>query len=151
MAKKEGLKIVGGKKARIAQNIAMNKVSSRIGSMKRIVEDVANSEVIELALSRNLKPVEHEQAMNGAYKSFRRMFYGRGKADVKSYITLVQPKIQKLIEEQVLDAAKVQMHLWVVWKKKERIMKLNDEDMGGFNDEELSKHGRKLTNLMRPK
>ena len=55
LAKKEGLKIVGGKKARIAQaqNIAMNRVSSRVGSMKRIVEDVANSEVIELALSRN--------------------------------------------------------------------------------------------------
>ena len=43
---------------------------------------------------------------------------------MKSYITLV------------LDAAKVQMHLWVVWKKKERIMRLNDEDMVGFNDEE---------------
>ena len=55
LAKKEGMKIVGGKKARIAQaqNIAMNRVSNRLGSMKRIVEDVANSEVIELALSRN--------------------------------------------------------------------------------------------------
>ena len=34
LAKKEGLKIVGGKKARIAQNIAINRVSSRISSMK---------------------------------------------------------------------------------------------------------------------
>ena len=34
IAKKEGLKINGGEKARISQNIAMNRLSSRIGSMK---------------------------------------------------------------------------------------------------------------------
>ena len=86
--------------------------------MKSTVEDVANGEVIELALSRNLKLVEHEQAMNGAYKSF--WINGRGKTDVNSYITLVKPKIQKLIEEQVnvLDAAMIQVHMFVMWKKK---------------------------------
>ena len=31
LAKKEGLKVIGGKKARIAQNIATNRVSNRIG------------------------------------------------------------------------------------------------------------------------
>ena len=40
---------------------------------------------------------------------------------MKSYITLVKPKTRKLIEEQVktLNAVKVQMHLWIMWKKKE--------------------------------
>ena len=80
-----------------------------------------------------LEPVEHKKAMNGAYKSFR--INGQGKTDVESYITLVEPRIQKLIEEQVkvLVAAKVQMHMWVMWKKKEQIMRLDDEDMEGFS------------------
>lgn len=80
--------------------------------------------------------MEHEQAMNGAYKSFR--INGQGKTDVESYISLVKPKIQKLIEKQVkvLDSAKVQMHMWVMWKKEEQIMRLNDEDIDGFSDEE---------------
>ena len=71
MAKKEGLKVIGGRKARIAQNIAINRVSGRIGSMQRIVEDVANSEVVELALSKRFRPEEIEGAFDGGYVRFR--------------------------------------------------------------------------------
>ena len=67
----------------------------------------------------NFAAVEHAKAMNDAYKSFR--IDGRGKTDIESYIELAKPEVQKLVEEQVkaLEAAKVQMHLWVMWKKKE--------------------------------
>ena len=81
-----------------------------------------------------VEPVEHVQAMNGAYKSFR--IGGRDKTDVDSYIALVKPKIQKIIEEQVkvLDAAKIQMHLWVMWKKEEKLLiQPDDEDIAGWS------------------
>ena len=51
-ARAEGLKVIGGKKARIAQNIALSRVLKRAGPLKRIVEDVANADVVELALSK---------------------------------------------------------------------------------------------------
>ena len=53
------------------------------------------------------------------YRSFR--IDGRGKNDVDSYIAFVKPAIRKLVKEQVkaLLAAKVQMHLWVMWDKEE--------------------------------
>ena len=81
--------------------------------------------------------MEHAEAMNGAYKSFR--VDGRGKTDVDSYVELVRPEVQKLLEEQVrvLDAAKVQMHLWVMWKKKERLLiRLDDGEMESWSDKE---------------
>ena len=81
--------------------------------------------------------MEHEQAMNGAYKSFR--ISGRGKTDVKSYITLVKPRIRKLVEEQVKTfyTVKVQMHLRVIWKKEEKLLiQLDDEDMEDWSKDE---------------
>ena len=81
--------------------------------------------------------MEHAEAMNGAYKSFR--VDGRGKTDVDSYVALVKPEVQKLVEEQVkvLDAAKAQMHLWIMWKKEERLMiQPDDGDMKGWSEEE---------------
>jgi len=59
--------------------------------------------------------------MNGAYKSFR--IAGQNKADIDSYIELVKPKVYKLIKEQVkaLISAKVQMNMWIMWKKQEEV------------------------------
>ena len=100
------------------------------------VEEEAEKEHVDEHVE-GVEPVEHVQAMNGAYKSFK--LGGQGKTDVVSYIELVKPKIQKLVEEQVktLDAAKVQMHLWVMWKKEEKLLiQLDDEDIAGWSKEE---------------
>ena len=103
--------------------------------LKEQVEEQAEKEHDEEHVE-GVEPVEHKQAMNGAYKSFR--VDGRGKTDIDSYIALVKPEIQKLVGEQVkaLDAAKVQMHLWVMWKKKEQFMiQLDDQDMDDWSEE----------------
>ena len=108
-------------------------VKERLG-LKEQVEELAEKEHGEEHVE-GVEPVEHTEAMNGAYKSFR--VDGRGKTDVDSYIALVKPEVRKLVEEQVgvLDAAKVQMHLWVMWKKKERLLiQLDDDDMEGWTD-----------------
>ena len=84
--------------------------------------------------------VEHEQAMNGSYKSFR--IAGQNKTDVDSYVKRVKPHICKLIAEhlKVLDAAKIQMHMWVKWKKKEeRAIRLDDNDKGGSYEVKVEK------------
>ena len=84
-----------------------------------------------------VEPVEHVEAMNGAYKSFR--IDGQKKADVDSYIALVKPEVQKLVKEQAkaLDAAKVQLHLWVMWKKEEQLMiQLDGDEMEGWSEDE---------------
>ena len=85
-------------------------------TLKEEVEEQAQEEHNEKE-AEDLTPVEHKQAMNGAYKSFR--VGGQNKADVDSYIELVKPKISKLIKVQlkILQSAKVQMHLWIMWKK----------------------------------
>ena len=110
-------------------------VKKRLG-LKEQVEELAEKEHGEEHVE-GVEPVEHAEAMNGAYKSFR--MDGRGKTDVDSYVELVKPEVQKLVEEQVgvLDAAKVQMHLWVMWKKRERLMiQLNEDDMQGWSEKE---------------
>jgi len=46
-------------------------------------------------------------------------------------MALVKPEVQRLIEVQVkaLVSAKVQMHLWVMWKKEEEaLITLEDEN-----------------------
>lgn len=45
---------------------------------------------------------------------------GIEKTDVDVYIAMVRPNIKILIEEQVKDmeSAKVQLSIWIMWKKK---------------------------------
>ena len=82
-------------------------------ALKDDVEEQAKDEheAEEQVEEGDIKLVEHEQAMNGSYKSFR--IAGQNKTDVDSYIKRVKPHICKLIAEQlkVLDAVKVQMHI----------------------------------------
>ena len=72
-------------------------VRKRLG-LKEQVEELAEKEHGEEHVE-GVEPVEHAEAMNGAYKSFR--VDGRGKTDVVSYIALVKPEVRKLVEEQV--------------------------------------------------
>ena len=104
--------------------------------LKAKVEEKAEREHGEEHVE-GLTPVKHKSAMNGAYKSFR--LGGGGKTDIESYIATVKPEVEKLVEEQVktLDAAKVQMHLWIMWKKEERVLiQLSEEDMEDWSEEE---------------
>ena len=117
-AKQVGLKVIGGKKDRIAHNLANHLVKRNV--IRSINDDITGERIT---------PVEHEQAMNGAYKSFR--IAGRNRADIDSYIALVSPKLRKLINEQlkVLDAAKIQLHMWAMWKKvEETVITLEDDE-----------------------
>ena len=97
LAKKEGLKVIGGKKARIAQNIAVNRVSNRIGSMQRIVEDVANSEVVELTLSKRFRPEE----IDGGYVRLRSkgVEEHQGVVSVEEYIQRTRHHVLKVLED----------------------------------------------------
>ena len=73
--------------------------------------------------------------MNRSYRSFRTP--GLPKADIDTYIERVKPYIKTLIVEQLkeLQSAKVQMHMWVQWKKPvELIIELDPEDLEGAQD-----------------
>ena len=73
------------------------------------------------------EPQELETAMNKAYKSFRSP--GLPKTDVDTYIKRMTPHIKTLIEQQTreLGSAKVQLSLWVKWKKiEERVIQSED-------------------------
>lgn len=67
----EGLKVIGGKKASIAHNIVLSRVSSRVGAMQHIVENVANAEVIEIAMTERFRPQEIEGAFDGNFVRFK--------------------------------------------------------------------------------
>ncbi len=117
LAKKEGLKVIGGRKARIAQNIAAN----RIGLMQRIVEDVANSEVVELALSKRFRPEEIEGAFDGGYVRFRSkgVEEHQGVVSVKEYIRRTRHHVLKVLEEMIRrgESWKVQLNLAALFRK----------------------------------
>ena len=77
--------------------------------MKSEVKEEAENEHNEEYYIEDVEPVEHEEAMNGAYRSCR--LDKRCKTDIDSYIALVKARVRKLIEEQVkaLGSAKVQI------------------------------------------
>ena len=58
------------------------------------------------------------KALNGAYRSFRSP--GLAKTDVDTYIEKITPYMKLLIEQQIkeMESAKVQLCMWVKWKKK---------------------------------
>ena len=88
-------------------------------TLKGEVEEEAEKEHKNEEHAEGGELVEHMHAMNDAYKSFR--IPGQGKTDIDGYITLVKPKVCKLIDSQMktMDAVKVQIHMWVIWRKEE--------------------------------
>ena len=86
-------------------------------TLKGEVEEEAEKEHKNEEHAEGGELVEHMHAMNDAYKSFR--IPGQGKTDIDGYITLVKPKVCKLIDSQMktMDAVKVQIHMWVIWRK----------------------------------
>ena len=97
------MKVIGGKKASIAKNIAINRVSNRIGSMQRIVEDVANSEVVELSLSKRFRPEEIEDGFDSGYVRFRSkgVEEHQGVVSVEEYIQRTRHHAFKVLEEMI--------------------------------------------------
>ena len=109
-------------------------VKERLG-LKDQVEEQAEKEHGDED-QQSAEPVEHEHAMNSAYKKFR--IGGQKKTGVHSYIALVKPRVVGFVRENVvvLNAAKVQLHLWIVWKKREeRLTALDHDDMGRAEEE----------------
>ena len=110
----------------------MNNIGYGQETLKDIVENTAEEEHQEEEQENNtdLTPKEHETALKGAFRSFRSP--GLPKADVDTYIEKIMPHIKKLVKEQVreLGSAKVQLSMWVKWKKQEEIaIQLDPEEM----------------------
>ena len=63
-----------------------------------------------------------KQAFKGAYRSFRSP--GLPKTDVDTYIEKITPYMKTLIEQQIreMGSAKVQLCMWIKWKKREEII-----------------------------
>ena len=105
-------------------------------TLKDVAEEQAEQEHPEQEEENNdLTPEEHELAMNRSHRSFR--IPGLPKADIDTYIERVKPYIKTLIVEQrkELQSAKVQMHMWVQWKKPvELTIELDPEDLEGAQD-----------------
>ena len=126
-------------------SLLYHRVRARLGyveqeTLKEVVEEQAEQEHPESQEQQDedvdLTPVEHELAMNMAYRSFRSS--GLPKADVNTYIEKVKPHIKTLIEEQLreLKSTKVQLHMWVRWKKPVEglAFELSEEEMRGAQD-----------------
>ena len=118
--------------ASLLYNRMMNNIGYGQETLKDIVENTAEEEHQEEEQENNadLTPKEHEPALKGAFKSFRSP--GLPKADVDTYIERITPHIKKLVEEQVgeLGSAKVQLSMWVKWKKQEEIaIQLDPEEI----------------------
>jgi len=121
LARKEGLKVIGGRKTRVAQNIALSRVSSR--PMKHIVEDVANSEVVEVAMSKRFKPEEIEGAFDGGYVRFRSkgVEEHQSMVSVEQYLHRTRHHMSKVIEEMVRrgDSWKIQLNVVMLFRKRD--------------------------------
>ena len=105
-------------------SLLYNRMMNNIGeTLKDIVENTAEEEhqEEEEENSADLTPKEHETALKGTFRSFRSP--GLPKANVDTYIERITPHIKKLVEEQVgeLGSAKVQLSMWVKWKKQEEM------------------------------
>ena len=93
--------------------------------MKDIVEDEAEKQheedkeedQEEEQENIDLTPQEHETALKGTYKSFGSP--GLPKTDVDTYIEKITPYMKTLIEQQIreMGSAKVQLSMWMKWKK----------------------------------
>ena len=97
-----------------------NRTKEKLGyggeTLKDVVEDEAEKEHKEDQEQQqddiDLTPKEHEQALNGAYRSFRSP--GLPKVDVDTYIEKITPHMKTLIEQQIkeMGSAKVQLCMW---------------------------------------
>ena len=96
-----------------------NKTKERLGfgeALRATVEDTAREEERQ-EQEGDLTPHEHEHAMNKAYRSFKIAVLP--KTDLDGYNTKVTEQVETLVREQVADmgSAKVQMTMWIKWKK----------------------------------
>ena len=118
--------------ASLLYNRMMNNIGYGQETLKDILENTAEEEhqEEEQEINADLTPKKHETALKGAFRSFRSP--GLPKADVDTYIEKITPHIKKLVEEQVgeLGSAKVQLSMWLKWKKQEEIaIQLDPEEI----------------------
>ena len=123
LAKRDGLRVIGGKKARVAQNVALGRISGRVESMRRDVEDVANAGVVEVALSKRFKPKEIEGAFDGGYVRFRSegVEEHQGVVKVERYLHRTRHHVSKVLEEMIERGGswKVQLNIVILFKKRD--------------------------------
>ena len=79
-------------------------------------------------------PHEHERALKGAYRSF--VIPGLPKTDTDSYFDQTKPHIKTFIENQLtkIGPVKINMTLWVIWKKPIKLLIKLPEDAKSTQD-----------------
>ena len=79
-------------------------------------------------------PHEHDRALKGAYRSF--VIPGLPKTDTDSYFDQTKPHIKTLIENQLkkIGPVKINMTLWVIWKKPIKLLIKLPEDAKSTQD-----------------
>ncbi|XP_057289479.1 uncharacterized protein LOC130612195 [Hydractinia symbiolongicarpus] len=81
------------------------------------VEQEANEDYLHDQPGQDFTPQEHKNAPHRTFRSFR--ISGIGGADVDGYIGMVRPNVKTLVEGQVesMGSAKIQLSLWIHWRK----------------------------------
>ena len=112
LAQEGGLKVVGNRKDRIAQNIARHRVFGRRNALKDVLEDVANEE---------FKPVSIEGAFEGNFICFRSEGVEEGKplVSIDQYLKKVKRHVLKNLSDVVKtgDNWKVQLNVATLFRK----------------------------------
>ena len=111
LAQEGGLKVVGNRKDRIAQNIARHRVFGRRNALRDVLEDVANEE---------FKPVSIEGAFEGNFIRFRSEGVEEDKPLVPiDYLKKVKRHVLKNLSDAVKagDNWKVQLNVATLFRK----------------------------------
>ena len=112
LAQKEGLKVVGSRKDRIARNIVRHCVFGRRNALKNILEDVANEE---------FKPVSIDGAFEGNFIRFRSEGVEEDKplVSIEQYMKKVKRHVLKNLSDVVKtgDNWKVQLNVAALFRK----------------------------------
>jgi len=90
--------------------------------MQHIVEDVANSNVINIAMSKRSKPEEIEGAFDGSYVRFgsKGVEEHQGMINIEQYLHRTRHHISKVFEEMVErgDSWKIQLNVVMLFRRK---------------------------------
>ena len=105
------------------QNISWGRISARSGVMKRVVEDFAKNEVVEMALSKRFKPEEIRGAFEGGYVRFRSRGVEeyQGMVTVEQYLHRTKNHMLEKLEDMVRreESWKVQLNIVLLFRKRD--------------------------------
>ena len=117
---------------------SLKKIVENEAMKEHLPDDIGEADTIEnVDLTPQLTPDKYRKAFNGSFKRFRS--HGLPKTDVDTYIKKVKPYIKTLFEKQLeeLGSAKIQLTMWIKWKKQvlsEPLIELSEEEQKDVKD-----------------